>query len=644
MAYESIRHQDLRQYLRVLWRWKWLILAILIPFPVVAFLYERGRPKTYESSTLIEVQSPTGPGLPLTSGNLPAVARIVTTSPIAERAAQFLNPRPTDPAALVGEVSASADATTDLITIDAQDRNPYRAAAVATAFAKAIGGFQTAQSIASLREQLAPLEQQLKSISRSQSASRASVESQISALRSQIGSSGAGAEILEPATPNLTPLGSSTRRDVEIALVISLLLAIGAVVLAENMDGRVRAPEDLERLTNWPLLAAIPASAFGDQQSEAPGDVEAFQMLRADMTHFNAARRVSSVAIISPLVGDGKTTVAVGLALAAARAGQHTVLIDADLRRPQVSARLGFEASVGLAEVLAGDVSLSDALVDYELGGAEVARLQVLAAGPPPANPTALIRSERMREVLHELEAEADLVVVDTAAALAVSDPLPLLQMVSGVVMVVRMNGSPRSTVRRLQSVVVSSGAVVFGMVASGTTMKAVGYGDYYSSYVDGHHRRRRSVTGRRRRGRSANGSVSGSVANHVTVNGASANRARANGSGSASTKVSAAPTKVELAAAEVEAATAKVEAATANVEAEVASHDGGQRDYEVELEPAAVAGGDGDDDVEDARLMALNMALDGTPREEIDLHLAEKFQRSDRSRLLDEVYGSVER
>ena len=130
-------------------------------------------------------------------------------------------------------------------------------------------------------------------------------------------------------------------------MLIAVLLGIGAVLAAENADRRLRTPEDVESLTGWPLLAAIPSNAFSPDHLKDPADEEAFQMLRGALTYFNVEQQLGSVAVISPMVGDGKTTVAVGLALATARAGKRAILVDADLRRPQVCARLGLDRESG---------------------------------------------------------------------------------------------------------------------------------------------------------------------------------------------------------------------------------------------------------------------------------------------------------
>ncbi len=179
----------------------------------------------------------------------------------------------------------------------------------------------------------------------------------------------------------------------------------------------------------------------------------------------------------------GKTTVATGLAVATARAGKTAILVDADLRRSQVSARLGITVDAGLGAVLADERPLEDVLLEHPVDAADGGKLLVLPAGPTPPNPAALLGSQRMRELVGQLERQGDLVIVDSVAALAVSDALPLLQEVSGSVVVVRMDRTSRASVRRLQKMIVSAQGTVLGAVATGTGTLARAYGGYVYGY-----------------------------------------------------------------------------------------------------------------------------------------------------------------
>jgi capsular exopolysaccharide synthesis family protein len=488
LAPESTGQQDLRTYLRVFWRWKLLFVAFVVLIPLGAYLVERGKPKIYQSSTLMELQDISQgigtTGAPIVSGDIAAVARLATTTPVVDLAAGLLNE---PPGSLVNEVQASADPNTGFLTIIATDHSPARAAAIANAFAAALARHQADRANAVIQEQIVSASRQLAATPRSDPGQRVTLSQEIAQLRALKGSSGSGAVVIQAATPSATPVGPEVRRAVELALLIALLLGIGAVLLAENADRRLRTPEDVESLTGWPLLAAIPSGAFSPDHLEDPADEEAFQMLRRALTHFNAEQRLGSVAVISPMVGDGKTTVAVGLALATARAGKRAIVVDADLRRPQVCTRLGLTSDVGLSAVLAGEQSLADVMLDYPLDAPGSGRVTVLPAGPPPPNPAPLLASEPIRRIVQELESQADLVILDSVAALAVSDSLPLLRTVSGCVIIARLNRSSRASIRRLHKMLGSAHGRVLGVVVTGSGAAAGGYAGYH--YTENGHR-----------------------------------------------------------------------------------------------------------------------------------------------------------
>lgn len=479
--------KDLRAYLKVLWRWKWLFLFIVIAAPTVAYVIDRAQTPLYQSSTLVGINTATlstpsvsGSGSFSTS-NITAIAELITTTPVADVAAGLMNP-PASPGQIAGEVSATADPTTDFLTISAQDRSPVRAAQIANAFAKAISLNLTQSALAQLNGSIKVIDTQLKHLAANDPA-RAALEQQRAQLVAARLTQGGQAAVLQPATPASAPVGGGARRTVEIGLVIGLLLGFGAVVLAESADRKLRTPEDLENMTELPLLAVIEPSAFSAGLTSSKEDDEAFQMLRTALMYFNVDRHLDSVLITSAGEKEGKTTVATRLAVAAASSGLNVILVDADLRRANAAKKLGISADEGLGAVIAGACTLSDALVeqplDNHLGDGH---LRVLPAGSPPPNPSALMSSPRMQEVLRQLESDSDLVIVDTPAALAVSDPVPLMRSVSGIVIVARMNRSSRLTLRRLQKIIHSAQGNLMGVVATDAT-PAPGESHYYPAY-----------------------------------------------------------------------------------------------------------------------------------------------------------------
>jgi capsular exopolysaccharide synthesis family protein len=486
----SAEHGDVRAYLRVLWRWKLLILAFVVVIPVAAYVYVSSKPKVYESSTLLQVQalavdtSLFGTETPAPqSQTLLSAARLVTTTAVAQTAAQQLGePRSTGRSLLDG-VTATADVQADFITVAARAATGRRAAAVANAFAEAVVKTRTDQAVGRLNTTIGKVEEQLNQIRGDTTTARdgrKQLSEQLQRLRALRAAQGNNARIVEPAIASATPVAPRVTRTVVLAGIVALLLAFGAVVLAQGADRKIRDPSELEDLTGRPLLSAVPRSAFGDETNDGAAE-EAFQTLRASLTYFNVDREISSVLITSPAQGDGKTTVATNLARAMARAGKDVILVDADLRRPQVAWRFHVPGQAGLGGVLVAEIGLAQAFVEPE-ADTLAGRLRILPAGPPPPNPSELLASQRMTRLLEKLTEMCDLVIVDSTPLLTVSDSLPLVEVVSGTVLVGRINETSKDAVKRLQSVIANAGGILLGSVATGAAATAL-YGGYGYGY-----------------------------------------------------------------------------------------------------------------------------------------------------------------
>ncbi len=412
---------DPRTYLRALWRWKWIFFPILVAIPVAVYLVVSQQPKVYRSSALLEIQPVaidtsefSAGGAPSSAQILNAAAALITTTPVADQAARQLPPpRPTGRSLLRG-VSASADVNTGFITITADAMSPQRAAAVANAFASAIAVTRAQQAIRSLDSAIAELSQELQSLPFANRSGRLQLRRQIQQDRALRVAQGSNAQILQAAEPVSTPVSPHIKNAVLLGLVAAVFVGLVAVALAEVADRRLRRIEDLEELAASPAIGVIPTSAF----SASPATIaerEAFQSLRAALTYFNVDRPRQTVVVSSPGKADGKTTVAVQLAIACARAGEDVLLIDADLRHPQIADRLGLPGEIGLASALAGKATLDEALIPYELAPAATGRLRIIAGRelPPNASPAPGLatdagaagmdpRSTRYRDYRHE--------------------------------------------------------------------------------------------------------------------------------------------------------------------------------------------------------------------------------------------------
>ena len=227
-------------------------------------------------------------------------------------------------------------------------------------------------------------------------------------------------------------------------------------------------------------------------------EIEAFNLIRAHLRFFNVDRDLRTLMIASPASSDGKTTIALNLAVAAARLGSRVLLVEGDLRRPTLAGQLGVQPGPGLAGVLMGDVSADEAIraVALDTWHSEPATagghtLDVLVAGDVlPPNPGKLLESHAMTALLASAKSGYELVVIDTPPLTVVSDAFSLLGRVDGVVIVGWIGKSRRDSAEQLQQVIAGSGAPLLGVVANGSKPRSLG------SYADRTPRKQHSPVG----------------------------------------------------------------------------------------------------------------------------------------------------
>jgi capsular exopolysaccharide synthesis family protein len=170
---------------------------------------------------------------------------------------------------------------------------------------------------------------------------------------------------------------------------------------------------------------------------------EQFRSLRGRIDALAAQRPIRTLAITSPLSGEGKTTAAINLAIVTSMSlGRRVLLIDCDLRKPKIHQVLGLRPESGLAEVLSDSVSLDSAILKVE-----GMNLEVLAVRGKPANPSELLSGARMRELVEEVARRYDRVIFDTPAALGVPDAKAVVELCDGVIMVVRADETPQQEI-----------------------------------------------------------------------------------------------------------------------------------------------------------------------------------------------------
>ncbi|HEX9027634.1 MAG TPA: polysaccharide biosynthesis tyrosine autokinase, partial [Anaerolineales bacterium] len=272
--------------------------------------------------------------------------------------------------------------------------------------------------------------------------------------------------VYESAEMPKIPIGPNKPLIIVVAAIAGLLLAIGAAYAIEALDASVRNIEEASRLLDMPVIGRVSVMAnnkkgwtYTDEQPNS-GIAEDFRLLRTNLEFFGVDEPVRTVMITSSDLGDGKSTIATNLALIASQGEKSVILVDADFRRPMLADVLEIDGSLGLSDVLSRKVPVKKALIQWK----DHPNLCILPAGTLPPNPTELLNSQKMGQVLTEMKGLADLIIID-GPPFIVADASVLAVKVDGVVVVVRTSHSRRSAVIAMREQIQHIGARVLGMV-----------------------------------------------------------------------------------------------------------------------------------------------------------------------------------
>lgn len=295
------------------------------------------------------------------------------------------------------------------------------------------------------------------------------------------------ATTLAPAVVSTRPSSPSIPQNLALGLVVGLLLGVGIAVLLQLMDTKIRSDQDVRALTDQPLLGAIafddavPAHPVmvADQPLSAPS--EAIRRLRTNLQFVGVASGSKSVVITSSIPGEGKSTTAINLGVSLAEAGSRVMLVDADLRRPSVADYLGLEGRAGLTSVLIGRADVEDVIQPWRKSG-----LDVLTSGQVPPNPSELLGSPAMVDLLAKLEASYDVVLLDTPPLLPVTDAAILTKLAGGALLIVGADRIHRAQLVESLEMLETADARLHGLVLNKIARRdanAYGYkGGYYGS------------------------------------------------------------------------------------------------------------------------------------------------------------------
>ncbi len=458
---------NLRDYLRILRkRWK-LIAGLLVVCLAVGVALTLTTTKKYEATAQIFVSTATADDpQQLAQGNTFTQARVqsytsVATSPtVTESVVSDLGLSMTA-GQLASEISADAPLNKVLINLHVTDRSPAQAAllanAVATRFGSIVEGLE-------------------------QTSSRTTSPVKLT--------------VTKPAQAPSVPVVPRRKLNLALALLIGLVLGLGIAVLRELLDNTVKTPEELATQANTPVLGVVPwdkkaaQTAISFRADPHGMRSEAFRQMRTNLQFVDVDKPPRIIAVTSALPGEGKTHTALNLAAALAEAGQRVCLVEADLRKPTLAKLLGLVGDVGLTSVLIGKAEITQVLQNAGQ------KLAVMTSGPVPPNPSELLVSDHCRRTLTYIADQVDVVIIDTAPLLPVTDGAEISAIADATLLAVRAGKTTREQIKRAHAVLSNVDVKPVGAILSMASNRRSGSYNYYY-YAD--YRPRRQAHSERR-------------------------------------------------------------------------------------------------------------------------------------------------
>ncbi len=455
---------ELRDYFRIV-RKSWLLILVLTLVAVgLSALQTLRTTPTYQSKAVVYVsfnttgEAGTGElvqGVTYAQRAISSYVDVAETAIVMDRVAEDLG-NGLSPLELTKQVSASAPKDTSLIEVTATDSDPEEAALIANTTASVLGDVISNE------------------LERPTDGGPARVH----------------LEIINPATVPSSPISPNVTRNLALGLLLGLMLGFGAAVLRDVLDTRIRSRADIAAITHIPVIGDIPDDPEAKKDPLLKGDdklsprAEPFRTLRTNLQFLDVEGNPRSFVITSSLPSEGKTTVSSNLAVTLAETGAKVALVDADLRKPRLAEYLGIEGAVGLTDLLIGKATFENALQRWGRR-----QLFVLPAGQIPPNPSELLGSKAMDQVLHTLSEHFDYVLVDAPPTLLVTDAAVVSKATGGILLVTAAGKTKRQELSGTMDTLHTAKANVLGIILTMLPTKgpdAYRYGTYnYQQYAD---------------------------------------------------------------------------------------------------------------------------------------------------------------
>ena len=469
---------SLRDYAQVVARRKWIVIAAVVVAIALSLLLSAMKTPVYESSAAVLVRARTSDTVfsnVNTAYNDAKRAtdteiKLIESEVVAKRVMKDLGLTEVPPKA-----SGASDGNTDVVIVTVQHGDPAMAKKLADGYVQAYievrreqavsglvsAGSELQKKVTEIQDQIDALDKQVADVPTAQqqaikdslAAQRRVLVDQQSLFKQRLDQlqvdaalATGGAQSVREAELPTSPVEPTPVRSAVLAGIVGLLLGLGAAFLLDYLDDSIRTPDELTRIGGGPsVLAAVPLVASPDHRPislSKPDDlaVESYRGLRTGLLFLGLDDHIKVVQITSSVSGEGKTTTATNLASVYAQAGLRTVLVDADLRRPRVHEVFGLTPTIGLTDALLG-ASVDSVVVHH------VYNLDIIPSGKVPPNPSEMLGSRQMRELIAALAASYDAVIIDSAPVLPVTDSVALASSVQAVVLVAQSGRSSNKQV-----------------------------------------------------------------------------------------------------------------------------------------------------------------------------------------------------
>ena len=537
---------ELRQYFTVLWRWLWLIVLGTLLAGGTAYLVSRNMTPIYSASTTLLINQARTPAITdytslITSERLAKTyAELLTKRPVLEEVASRLGVETTEETeetergVLPADISVQPVRDTQLLQVSVEGDDPQLVMDIANilpeVFIEQNAEMQLsrfASSKENLSKQLALIESDMEATQQAindlQDSNSANDQTEMARLQTiltqhqtnyaSLLSSYEGIRlaevqsmdnivVAEPARLPRFPIKPRKLQNTLLAAVVGCMLAVGVAFLIEYLDDTIKSSEDVGQTLGLSTLGAITRfSTEGEDRLITAAHPrspisEAYRALRTNIQYSSVDNPLRTLLITSTDPTEGKTTTVANLGTVMAQAGLSVIVVDSDLRRPVLHQYFEVSRNVGLTNALLDKSPGTDGYLQET----EVENLRVLACGPLPPNPSELLNSQRMRELIEQLKEEADVLLFDSPPILAVTDASILANQVDGVLLVVDAGTTRRGVAQRGKEQLDKVGANVLGAALNKLSRRGrEGYYYYHYYYSSEDDRERREKQGRKR-------------------------------------------------------------------------------------------------------------------------------------------------